>query len=100
MSEIKDGGFTPGPWRIEWIDSGMCNGVRIGARIMPPKPFTGPPICEVGSKAANARVIAVSLELLGLARQYRDDLQFGVSDESKARRIEAIEAVLAKAEGR
>ena len=51
-------------------------------------------------KENTARLIAAAPDLLSLACQYRDDLRHGVPDAgSKARRLEAIDTVIAKVEG-
>lgn len=53
---------------------------------------------EVGE--AFTQLFAAAPALLALAIQYRDDLRYPVTDEgSKARRLEAIETVLADAKG-
>jgi hypothetical protein len=93
MSETNK--VTPGPWRIEWIDSGMCNGIAIGARVMPPEPFTGPPVCEVGSRAANARLIAAAPELLAALKEI---VSYCYEGQAGAVWREAL-AAIAKAEG-
>lgn len=71
---------TPGPWRLRMIDSGMCNGVAIGATVLPPEPFTGPPIAEVGSSIANARLIVAAPDLLEALRPFaaREECEIGV----------------------
>lgn len=52
------------PWRLELIDSGMCNGMSIGASIRPALPITGPEIALCGSSIEDARLIAAAPELL------------------------------------
>ncbi len=49
---------------------------------------------------ANLHLIAAAPELLALVYQYRDDMRHGVGTASRARRLESIEAVIAKTEGR
>lgn len=49
---------------------------------------------------ANARLLVSAPDLLALATQYRDDMRHSLSAESRARRLELIESVIAKAEGR
>lgn len=48
---------------------------------------------------ANARLIAAAPELLALVLQYRDDMHHPPAPDSRERRLKAIEAVIAKAEG-
>jgi hypothetical protein len=45
---------------------------------------------------ANARLIAAAPELLSLVVQYRDDLYHPLAEDSKKRRLQAIEAVISK----
>lgn len=49
---------------------------------------------------ANARLVAAAPDLLELAFQYRNDLRHPLAPDSRERRLKAIDAVIAKAEGR
>ena len=49
---------------------------------------------------ARARKLEAVDELLALAYQYRDDLRFPPTGDSKERRLARIEEVISKAEGR
>lgn len=95
MAETRQS-ITAFPWRIEWD---WEDGRRVGARILPTEPYTGPVLATVGHRAADAYVMAAAPELLALAYQYRNDMRHGVSEDSARRRIDAINAVIAKAEG-
>jgi hypothetical protein len=76
---------------------GICtvqvdNGLRIGegGNDAPPR----------DEAIANMHLIAAAPELLQLVAQYRDDLRRPPSPDSVERRLKAIDAVIAKAEGR
>jgi len=51
------------------------------------------------SDIANARLIAASPDLLDLAYQYLSDLRYPPTSDSRERRIERIQHVIAKATG-
>lgn len=95
---------TPGPWFMGNVypQRESAPGCDVGAE-------SGENICLVHfdeydtSKrvcTANSRLIAAAPELKQLAIQYRDDLRHPITDSgSLARRLEAIETLLAKIEG-
>jgi hypothetical protein len=99
---------TPGPWRVEQDTTqiwGACDPSDNSTRGM------GYPIAEcrttrAGNWAtgpdcdeaeANARLIAAAPDLLALAYQYRNDLKYPPAPDSRERRLQAIDAAIAKA---
>lgn len=106
---------TPGPWHV--IDSYRNASANYKAShprdiLILAEDTSKASICEVASippsapppvhdrELANARLIAAAPDLLNLVRQYLLDMRFPVfSDESRIRRADAIEAVLAKVDG-
>lgn len=106
MSEIVK--HTPGPWVLDpqYLSEVQTEDLKTiascwhehadGATIT----VTGVLPCSLAESAANAHLIRAAPELLKLAAQYRDDLHHPPSPDSKQRRLAAIEAVIAKAEGR
>ena len=52
---------------------------------------------EAGSLAEAARILDGTPDLLALAYQYRDDMRYVPPDDSRKRRIAAIDATIAKA---
>lgn len=96
---------TPGPWQCDEVRTQCGRAFRIGSGEMLSAgkgcciiydDYPGNPVNERG---ANARLIAAAPDLLALAIQYRDDLKRPPKGDSLARRLEAIEAALAKVEG-
>lgn len=81
---------TPGPWRA------AGNHVfSIAGRLTVTR-------CEYGTddeRNANALLIAAAPELLDLAYQYLSDLRYPPTSDSRERRIERIQQVIAKAIG-
>lgn len=64
-------------------------------------PFTANELAESCECLATAhahieRIEALNAELFALARQYRSDLKFPPADDSRERRIAAIDTVLAR----
>lgn len=97
---------TPGPWKVShsvshngftiWTD----NGNRDEAYISVFCAYSGKDEKERRAKAkADADLVAAAPDLLRLAYQYRDDLHHPPSADSRHRRIEAIESLIAKATG-
>jgi hypothetical protein len=99
---------TPGPWRVEegtTLVWGACNpddsttrgmGYPIlECRITPSGSWAKKPWADEGE--ANAHLVAALPDLLALAYQYRNDLRHPPSDDSRDRRIAAIDAAIAKA---
>jgi hypothetical protein len=83
-------GFTPGPWSFAPAS------VIIGA--------DGKRVCQVfvrldDTDLGDGFLIASAPDLLALAYQYRNDLMYPPSEDSKSRRLAAIDAVIGKAEG-
>jgi hypothetical protein len=99
---------TPLPWRLRMNDSGMCNGVAVSATVLPPEPFTGPYIAEVGSSRANAEFIVracnsheellAALKALTVACVSADSIE-ELPPEIDGSLIDAARAAIAKAEG-
>lgn len=97
MSESK---HTPGPWQVEFAHTQQSSGivywqVHDGSDAIACNQF-----CVAGNAEANARLVAAAPDLLSLAYQYRDDLRHPPTQDSRERRLKAIEEVIAKAEGR
>jgi len=95
------GQHTPGPWEIEEITPsdfhdcyilGAPNGVYDD--IIATVQCTDLPQCM-----ADARLIAAAPDLLALVIQYRDDLRRPPSPDSVERRLQAVNAAIAKATG-
>lgn len=80
---------TKGPW--------TSNGCGVSADGRSICIATPNPAANDGSMASNARLIAAAPDLLALAIQYRDDLKYPPSGDSIYRRMEAIDAAIAKA---
>ena len=88
-------GHTPGPWSL--VEFG-------GPQISGPDGYA---VCTMwgglsadklaGQDAANAHLIAAAPDLLDLAYQYRNDLQYPVAPDSRERRLKAIDVAIAKA---
>lgn len=97
--------FTPGPWRVDpdWREGGADQVVRDGdyGRTLTVA-FIATSLDDDTEEEhhATAHLITAAPELYTLALQYRNDLRHGVSADSKVRRLAAIDAALAKAEGR
>ncbi len=81
--------YTKGPW--------SSNGCGVFADSRSICIATPNPAADDGSMASNARLIAAAPELLALVIQYRDDLKHPPHGDSIYRRMEAIEAAIAKA---
>lgn len=89
---------TPGPWRYDGSADSLFWSVELRNGLQ-----TREILVEGFSDVeadANARLIAAAPDLLALVRQYRDDMRHGVSEDGATRREQAIDAVLAKVEGR
>ena len=88
---------TPGPWTF--VQGGSGNfptwNVRIGSNLV-----TLPSAASMETLDADARLIAAAPDLLALAYQYASDLQYPPVADSLKRRLDAIESVIAKLEGR
>lgn len=111
MSEMK---HTPGPWEVEdqmgaeiglsvvqaglktyeWEFIAMVCQSTAGDEIMGRQRFISP-----DEQKANANLIAAAPDLLKIADQYKSDLLYPPSKDSIQRRLQLIEAVIAKAEG-
>lgn len=80
---------TPGPWRTEHWGKGEAQVVgRVNGK---------PALVCAGVLNADGKVIAAAPDLLALAYQYRDDLLYPPTADSRERRLAAIDAVIAKA---
>ena len=98
-------GPTPGDWAIEepmdaefWIvEAGKATHEwRIIATLPWPDEPGDIPMAQV---RANAALIVGAKALLALAHQYRNDMLYPPADDSRERRIAAIDAVLKKIGG-
>lgn len=96
--------FTPGPWSdvaTARSPSGHWHEIKSGdvviAEVFDDNTNDGT-YPDPQTQAANARLIAIAPELLGLAWQYESDLRHPPSGDSLQRRLERIRAVLAKFE--
>ena len=85
---------APGPWKV-FI---RCNSDGLPEVVVASD--NGCPIAVVGNHAEfkeTARLIAAAPDLLSLVLQYRDDLHHPPAPDSRERRLQAIEAAIAKA---
>ena len=90
---------TPGPWEAV-IDRQRPTWVWVApadwhTRVCRVTLYAG----EEEEQQANARLIAAAPDLLALVIQYRDDLRRPPSTESAGRRLQAVNAAIAKATG-
>lgn len=88
---------TPGPWGIE-VDA-ETRELNITSRH---RPYVAIVLTEDVAWAdtqcrTNAALIAAAPDLLTLARQYANDMRYPPAQDSRKRRLEAIEAAIAKA---
>jgi len=83
---------TPGPWETAATDDSLIlkGRVKIASTYGVDGDIWG---------AANARLIAEAPNLLALVIQYRDDLRRPPSPDSVERRLQAVNAAIAKATG-
>jgi len=89
---------TPGPWSVDYLDHN-------GQRVVRAEHIE---VCtcwhhSVGSiekeMEANARLIAEAPAMLDALWQYRDDMRHPPAKDSRERRVEMIEAILARIGG-
>jgi hypothetical protein len=87
---------TAGPWHTSPTHNGAAFdiGADNGANVALVK---GPEGNGADEYRANARLIAAAPDLLALVLQYRDDLRYPLSDDSRVRRFAAINAAIIKA---
>jgi len=85
---------TPGPWTF--VQGGSGNSptwlVNIGRGMV-----MLPTSASMETMDADARLIAAAPDLLDLAYQYANDMRYPPTDDSRKRRLAAIEAVISKA---
>lgn len=89
---------TPGPWKTRQGQS-VANDKGIAVAFCPTSM-----VVEEGwsyrvsedEACDNARLIAVAPELLALSYQYANDMRYPPTEDSRKRRLAAVEAVLAK----
>lgn len=90
---------TPGPWGMIPALDGV--NVWIVGRLQPQLLGGAVYRPEIGKvRATCGPIVTAAPELLALVIQYRDDLRHPPSAESIERRLELINQVIAKAEGR
>ena len=86
---------TPGPWRIHDMESDaiVAQGPNGGAEVA-----NVANSCWRQNLRADAVLIASAPELLAAVLQYRDDMRHpNIAPDSRARRLEMIENIIAKA---
>lgn len=96
---------TPGPWHVVRYGDGdslvICldeSGTqRVAFMAVPGAKSLSERRARWRQIKANAQLIAAAPDLLALAYQYRDDLKRPPAPDSRERRLQAIEAAIAKA---
>jgi len=89
---------TPGPW--EFVQAGSGDFPTWNVRLNDRGFIRLPATADMAVMDADARLIAAAPELLALAYQYANDMRYPPTADSRARRLAAAQAVIAKAEGR
>ena len=85
--------LTPGPWEVVPVDYGVFHVMGISAR------GSHKVVVAAGALEADARLLAAAPDLWELVLQYRADLSHPLSDDSRQRRLEAIDRAIAKVSG-
>lgn len=107
---MSDHGFTAGPWQVksDYLPDCLTIIANVDGEIIDGTThysFDHIATCEDEYGAAsldavgNARLIAAAPDLFQAVLQYRNDLQFPFDDDSRARRLAMVEALIVKAVG-